>query len=188
MVPRDKTAYWVERVLHEWSDKSPRTALDLYAGSGNIGIALLKHLSTLHTTFSEVDASLLSGIQASLTLNQIDPARATLLAGDSLAPIHGRFDILCANPPYLDPALEADMDPEMLHEPRVAFFGSSDGYLHHRELIEHGRDYLTPHGVLYVECDMTQEDTLTNLVKKSDWQYEFWNDEFGNPGTLVLRQ
>ncbi len=187
MIPRDKTAFWVRRVIDEWKDKEPATALDLYAGSGNIGLALLRHLPSLHVTLSEVDAALLPGIARSLELNSIDSSRATLVAGDSLQHVNGRFDLMCANPPYLNPALESEMDPEMRYEPRVAFFGSSDGFGHHRELIERGRDYLTPRGALFIECDMTQAEELREMVAPTDWVYEFWDDEFGHPGTLVLR-
>jgi methylase of polypeptide subunit release factors len=119
-------------------------------------------------------------------LNSIDPTRATLIAGDSLEKITGTFDIICANPPYVDPADEGDIDPEMHYEPRIAFFGSADGFGHHRELIARGRNHLTPRGVLYVECDMTQVGELKKILAGTDWRYEFWNDLYGNEGIMVL--
>ncbi len=188
MVPRDETAFWTERVINEWKDKGPVTALDAYAGAGNIGIALMKHLPESRVTFNEIDAGLMPQIAKSIELNSIDPKRATLIAGDSLENITGTFDIICANPPYVDPAGEADMDPEMKYEPHIAFFGSADGYGHHKELIARGREFLTPRGVLYVECDMTQVETLKKILADTDWRYEFWNDPYGHEGVMVLRQ
>ena len=195
MVPRDETAHWVKRVIEEWSldftrdkkDKEPVTALDAYAGAGNIGIALMKHLPTARVTFNEIDANLMPQIAKSIELNGLDASRATLIAGDSLEKITGTFDIICANPPYVDPAGEADMDPEMKYEPHIAFFGSADGYGHHKELIARGREFLTPRGVLYVECDMTQVETLKKILADTDWRYEFWNDPYGHEGIMVLR-
>ncbi|MFA6502682.1 MAG: class I SAM-dependent methyltransferase, partial [Candidatus Paceibacterota bacterium] len=188
MVPRDETAHWVARVIEEWKDKERVKALDLYAGAGNIGIALLKHLPDSNVTFNEIDANLIPQIAQSLELNGIDASRATLIAGDSLEKITGTFDVICANPPYVDPAGEADMDPEMQYEPHIAFFGSTDGYGHHKELIRDARKYLTPRGVLYVECDMTQVNTLKEILKDTDWKWEFWNDPYGHEGIMVLRQ
>jgi release factor glutamine methyltransferase len=188
MVPRDETAFWVERVIREWQDRGPLTALDLYAGSGNIGIALLKHLPLARVTFNELDGELLPQITRSLQVSAIDTARATLIAGDSLAGITGQFDVICANPPYVDPADAGDMDAEMHYEPQMAFFGSSDGFGHHRELIREGKKYLTPRGVLYVECDMTQVEELKKMLATTDWHYEFWNDLYGNEGVMVLRR
>ncbi|MFZ3044239.1 MAG: class I SAM-dependent methyltransferase [Minisyncoccia bacterium] len=187
MVPRDETAHWVQRVIEEWKDKGPIQALDAYAGSGNIGIALAKHLPEAHITFNELDANLLPQIAKSLELNGIDEKCVTLIAGDSLENIIGTFDVICANPPYVDPAGESEMDPEMYYEPRIAFFGSSDGFAHHRELIKEGKKYLTPRGVLYVECDMTQVDELKKILAGTDWKYEFWNDPYGHEGVMVLR-
>jgi len=188
MVPRDETAHWTKRVIEEWKDKGPVTALDAYAGAGNIGIALLKHLPESHVTFNEIDANLMPQIAKSLELNNIDASRATLIAGDSLEKITGTFDIICANPPYVDPAGEADMDPEMRYEPHIAFFGSADGYGHHKELIQEGKKYLTPRGVLYVECDMTQVEELKKILADTDWNYEFWTDPYGHEGIMILRQ
>lgn len=188
MVPRDETAFWTERVIVEWKDKRAIRAIDLYAGAGNIGIALLAHLPESQVTFNEIDANLMPQIAKSIELNGIDASRATLIAGDSLEKITGTFDVICANPPYVDPAGETDMDPEMKYEPHIAFFGSSDGYGHHRELIKEGKKYLTPRGVLYVECDMTQVEELKKILTGTDWNWEFWNDPYGNEGVMVLRQ
>ena len=190
MVPRDETAFWVKRVVDEWRDAGPFTALDLYAGSGNIGIALAKHLPQAHATFNELDAELLPQIAHSLEINAIDASRATLIAGDSLKNITGKFDVVGANPPYVDPADAGDMDAEMHYEPQMAFFGSADGFGHLRELIREGKQYLTPRGVLYVECDMTQVEELKKILATSDWperSWEFWNDLYGNEGVMVLR-
>lgn len=188
MIPREETAFWVAQVIEEWKEKESIKALDLYAGSGNIGIALLQHLPQAHVTFNELDEKLLPQIARSLEMNTIDPARATLIAGDSLEKITGTFDLICANPPYVDPAGEADMDPEMHFEPHIAFFGSSDGFGHHRELLREGQKYLTERGVLYVECDMTQVEELKKILAETDWKYEFRNDPYGNEDLMVLRK
>ncbi len=188
MVPRDETAFWVERVIEEWKGAKAVKALDLYAGSGNIGIALLKHLPEANVSFNELDGNLLPQIALSLKANGIDSSRATLLSGDSFERVTGTFDIICANPPYVDPAGEDEMDPEMRYEPRMAFFGSSDGFGHHRELIRKGKEYLTSRGVLYVEVDMTQVEELKSVLAATDWHYDFWDDPYGNEGVMVLRR
>lgn len=188
MIPRPETAFWVERVIEEWKGAPGEIrALDLYAGAGNIGIALLKHLPNAVCTFNEIDANLLPQIEKSLELNGIARERATLIAGDSLEKVTGRFDIICANPPYVDPAGEAEMDPEMRYEPKIAFFGSADGYGQHRELIATGRDYLTERGVLYLECDMTQVEELKKLLASTPWRADYWKDPYGHENLIALR-
>ena len=91
---------------------------------------------------------------------------------------------------YLLVVARGDMDAEMHYEPQMAFFGSADGFGHLRELIREGKQYLTPRGVLYVECDMTQVEELKKILATSDWperSWEFWNDLYGNEGVMVLR-
>ncbi len=189
MIPREETAFWVQKVIDEWANKGPLHALDLYAGSGNIGIALLKHLPLAHVTLNELDANLIPQMAKSIELNGIDASRATLIAGDSLKKITGTFDVICANPPYVDPRREAEMDPEMRHEPHIAFFGDSpDGFGHHTELIREGKKYLTERGVLYGEFDMTQAEEIKKLLRVTDWKWEIWNDPYGNEGVMVLRK
>ncbi len=196
MIPRPETAFWVQKVIEECSSnsaqdkkgKGPIKALDLYAGSGNIGVALLKHLPQAHVTFSELDEKLLPGIERSIVDSGIDPSRATVIAGDSLNAIESTrvFDVICANPPYIDPADEADLDPEMRHEPHIAFFGSADGMAHHRELIERGREFLSQHGAIYCECDIDQVPELKRILATTDWYHEFWKDPFGHEDVMVL--
>jgi hypothetical protein len=93
MVPRDETAHWVARAIEEWRDKGPVEALDLYAGAGNIGIALLRHLPEAQVTFNEIDAGLLRQIAKSIGLNGLDTKRAVILAGDSFEKVTGTFDM-----------------------------------------------------------------------------------------------
>ncbi len=187
MIPRPETAFWVQKVIDERKSEDTLEALDLYAGSGNIGVALLKHLPQAHVTFSELDEKLLPGIERSIVESGIDPSRATVIAGDSLENVHGVFDVICANPPYIDPADEADLDQEMRHEPHIAFFGSADGMAHHRELIERGREFLPPRGAIYCECDIDQVPELKRILAATDWHYEFWKDPFGHEDVMVLR-
>lgn len=186
MVPRYETAFWVEKVIGEWKGKGPLRALDLYSGSGNIGIALLKHLPNAHVTFNELDATLLPQIEKSIEGDGLDLSRVTLVAGDSFEKIKGTFDVICANPPYVDPKGEGEMDPEMRYEPHMAFFGSRDGYGQHREIIEKAAAFLTPRGGLYLECDMTQVEELKHLLSGAGWQYAFWEDPYGHENVAVM--
>ena len=188
MIPRPETAFWVEKVVAEWKSKWPVVALDLFAGSGNIGVALLKWLPEARVMFSELDAALLPGIEESMIKSAVDPSLSTLIAGDSLEQVRGRFDIICANPPYIHPEAEGELDPEMKHEPRIAFFGSADGLAHTRELIEKGKQFLTQRGVIYCECDESQVSELKATLEKTDWKWEFWDDPYNHPGVVVLRQ
>src|SRR4029079_10536238 len=51
-----------------------------------------------------------------------------LLRGDLFAPTKSaRYDLIVANPPYVDDEGMASLPPECQHEPKLAFGGGSDG-------------------------------------------------------------
>jgi 16S rRNA (guanine966-N2)-methyltransferase len=78
------------------------TFLDLFAGTGAMGIEALSR-GAAHCTFVENDRSALAVLRRNLdTLGVAE--RATVVASDALAAarVHGRVDVLVADPPYGD--------------------------------------------------------------------------------------
>ena len=70
LIPRTETEFWVERAITE-IQKQPRentsiAMLDLYAGSGCIGVALLKHIPDATMVFGEKDPKLIGKIQKNI--------------------------------------------------------------------------------------------------------------------------
>ena len=61
LIPRAETEYWVEQAITEIQESKKAGAgtrhLDLFAGSGAIGIAVLKHLPQVGVDFGEIDAA-----------------------------------------------------------------------------------------------------------------------------------
>ena len=54
--------------------------------------------------------------------------RVRLFCGDLFAPVKAaRYDLIIANPPYVDDEGMAALPPECRHEPKLAFDGGRDG-------------------------------------------------------------
>jgi len=191
MIPRYETAFWVDRAIKELAEqnRSLRVA-DTFAGSGNVGIAILKHVPHTIVEFSELDASLLPGIAHSVDLNKIDPARAKLIAANALEGLTGQYDDIFAVPPYVSPNALSELDPEMRdHEPHLAFFAEEGGRAFHRLLIEKAWDYLLPGGTLYMESDMDHEAGTRKMLEGTKWsKVEFWPDPYDATPNVVLRK
>ena len=78
--------------------------------------------------------------------------RVRLLRGDLFAPIKAaRYDLIIANPPYVDPRECVGLPPECRHEPRLALDGGSDGLAVIRRIIDQAGRHLTPDGGLLCE-------------------------------------
>ncbi len=78
--------------------------------------------------------------------------RVTLNEGDLFAPVKGRrFDLILANPPYVDSATIAEFPPEFAAEPRMAHAGGADGLDIVRRILDEAPAHLTPEGALICE-------------------------------------
>ena len=75
-----------------------------------------------------------------------------MLRGDLYAPLgEARYDLILANPPYVDASGMAGLPPECLHEPRLALAGGADGLRFIRRIIDEAPRHLTRGGGLLCE-------------------------------------
>jgi ribosomal protein L3 glutamine methyltransferase len=131
--------------------------LDLCTGSGCL--AILAALRFPDATTDAVDTS-----KDALDVARINVAehglekRIRLLRGDLYAPLgDARYDLILANPPYVDAAGMAGLPPECLHEPRRAFAGGTDGITFVRRIIEAAPRHLAEVGGLLCEVGRTRK-------------------------------
>jgi ribosomal protein L3 glutamine methyltransferase len=78
--------------------------------------------------------------------------RVRLLRGDLFAPTKSaRYDLIVANPPYVDDEGMASLPPECRHEPRLAFDGGSDGLSVIARILDEAGQHLNEGGGLLCE-------------------------------------
>ncbi|GAB2884072.1 50S ribosomal protein L3 N(5)-glutamine methyltransferase [Paraburkholderia jirisanensis] len=78
--------------------------------------------------------------------------RIALFEGDLFAPLpERRYDVIFANPPYVNAASMQTLPAEFRHEPELALAGGADGMDVVRNIIRAARNWLTDDGVLVVE-------------------------------------
>jgi release factor glutamine methyltransferase len=191
MIPRPETAFWVIRAIEELKTKGhPLRIADTFSGAGNVGIALLKHLSHASVEFFELDPNLKKQIEKNLELNNIPQERAHVITASALDGLTGMYDAIFAVPPYVPYEALPDLDKEMIeHEPHLAFFAHDNGHEFHKILIEKGRDFLKEGGTLYMETDMDHNDWVRTQTEKTAWnKLEFWPDPYGATPNVVLRK
>ena len=75
MIPRKETEFLVKKAIKGIKDVGDKRILDIFAGSGCIGIAILKHIKNSRVDFVEIDANLIKQIKINLKLNKIKPNR-----------------------------------------------------------------------------------------------------------------
>lgn len=188
LIPRTETEYWVERAIAELREMAqgrpePLRILDLCAGSGAIGIAVLAALPETQVDFVELEERHHATIRQNLEANGIAPGRAVLFGGDLFGTIpSGRmYAAILTNPPYVDPVLRERVAQEVLvYEPHAALFGGEGGMALIERIVAEAPARLAPGGILYLEHEPEQVDALSTLAKQHRYtSCEHLPDQYG---------
>lgn len=98
----------------------------------------------------------------------------------------GRFDLVLANPPYVEQA--AMLDPQVRQwEPAGALFAGADGLDDYRVLVPQLPALLAPGGTAVVEIGATQAPAVTALAQAQGLSVNLHHDLGGRPRALVVR-
>lgn len=186
LIPRPETEWWTEELIIQLKTKdSTVSVLDMCAGSGAIGLALLKHLPSVHVSFSDIVPEHILDIQASIVRNALDGSRATLRDGDLFAPYpHTQFDVVVANPPYIP---NTRLLPKSVagYEPSTALFAGTDGLSVITRILAETPKHIKQGGMLWLECDSEHAPQVLTLAKLQAKHAQIRTDHYGRPRLLV---
>lgn len=165
LIPRPETELLVELAL-KFCGRSPdcRNAIDVGTGSGCIAISLAKNAPGLHLVATDLSWSALAmatrNARAHDVLGQID-----FIQADLISPIHGVFDLVCANLPYV-PSGDLKHLEVARFEPEIALNGGGDGMAVIRNLLSSLPCILAPGGMALLEIEYRQGDASLKLAKR----------------------
>lgn len=178
-IPRPETEYWVNEVLKTPPRGRPIKCLDLFAGSGCIGLALLKHLPQARVDFGENDLRALKQIQFNLKLNQLTK-RGRVIKTDVFSNIEGPYDYIFANPPYVARRHCRQVQKNVLvYEPAAALLAGADGLKYIRRFLAGAPKFLRKGGRLFLEFNPAQKPALEKLLASEGYCFKFYRDQFG---------
>ena len=179
LIPRTETEWWVEKAIGEITARDAIRVLDLYAGSGCIGVAVLHHSPRAQVVFGEFDAHHLPTIEHNLTANGV-ASRATVVQTDVWSAISGTFDFVLANPPYLSRARLERIEPSVLeHEPVGALFAEDDGYALIQATLDGLPTHLASGGQCWVEHEPEHEPQIIESEARLGYRAENHKDQYG---------
>lgn len=167
LVPRPDTETVVERaleVLRERQSSQPPRIADIGTGSGAILLALLHEIPDAFGVGTDLSLTALGtakGNAAALGLAD----RAGFVACSYAAALHGPFDLIVSNPPYIPAGEIPKLSIEVReHDPHLALDGGNDGYDAYRALIPQAAERLAPGGALIVEAGQGQAGDIATLM------------------------
>jgi release factor glutamine methyltransferase len=185
LIPRPETEWWTEELAQQIGTHRV-SVLDLCAGSGAIGLALLKLCPNAHVTFSELVPEHAKVIEKNIVENGLDASRAVIRTGDLFAPFsHERFDVIATNPPYI-PQVRALDASVIAFEPKEALFAGDDGMDVISRIIDDAREHLSDTGELWMECDIENIAAAKELLLDKGYSSaEIRTDQYGRERIVV---
>jgi release factor glutamine methyltransferase len=128
LVPRPETETVIEQVLEEFPDRSASlSVLDFGTGSGCLLVAFLKEYPNAHGLGIDCSEQALATAARNIARHGL-AHRAEIRAGNWGDEIHGRWDVVLSNPPYIRKSDMAELEPEIAcYEPAGALDGGADG-------------------------------------------------------------
>ena len=166
LVPRPETETVVEAALAaidaRGSRSRPLRIADLGTGSGALALALLSELP--HAFAVGTDLSIDALVAARANARRLNLNRAAFVACDMAQALHGPFDLIVSNPPYIASDDIAGLDPEVrVYDPRLALDGGPDGLNAYRAIAATVPVLLAPNGVVVAELGVGQMEPVTAL-------------------------
>lgn len=185
LIPRPETEWWTEILAQHIGDR-PLRVLDLCAGSGAIGLALLKLCPNVQVSFAEVMEEHDAVIRKNIKDNGLDASRASIGIGDLFTPFNDeRFDIIATNPPYI-PASRSLDESVTKFEPFEALYAGTDGMDVIRRICVEAPAHLTDKGELWMECDIANIEQAAHLAIEAGASYtKIRTDQYQRPRLLM---
>jgi ribosomal protein L3 glutamine methyltransferase len=159
IVPRSFLAPLILEHFQPWlaDPDGVAQALDLCTGSGCLAILLAEAFPDAEVDAVDLSPDALEVARRNVADYHLDD-RVQLLAGDLFAPVGDAcYDLIVANPPYVNADSVAALPPEYRHEPALALGSGEDGLDATRGILRDAARHLNPGGLLAVEIGHNRE-------------------------------
>jgi release factor glutamine methyltransferase len=185
-IPRIETEYWIKRAIKDIQNyitlyqSNELEILDIFAGSGCIGISILKNVRRSRVDFVDVDENAIEQIKINLKLNKISPRRYRVIKSDIFEKVKGRYDFIFANPPYVAKERLSEVQESVRKlEPKISWYGGRGGLRYIKKLLKEAKYYLKENGTIFMEIDSLQKKEVEKILKNEGYKnFKFYKDQF----------
>lgn len=174
LIPRKETEFLVEKALSLIPSYTPINIADVGTGTGCIAISILQsleeaweHYNQVHVYGYDISINALRVAQMNkVNILHTSQDHLHLTHHNLLTNIETKFNIICANLPYIPHERIPLLSLSVQAEPHIALDGGKDGLVLINKLIQQSKNNLLAHGHLLLEADPEQMDALTRLCLK----------------------
>jgi ribosomal protein L3 glutamine methyltransferase len=183
IIPRSPIAELILNGFRPWySGPGPERLLDLCCGGGCIGLSAAHHAGVT-ADLVDIDPDALELARENAARLGLE-GRVEIIPSDLFGALAGRrYDIILANPPYVDADDLAGMPAEYHHEPAGALGSGPDGLQLTRRILAEAENHLHETGLLVVEVG----NSWANLeAAYRDVPFTWLEFEHGGHGVFAL--
>jgi release factor glutamine methyltransferase len=151
--------------------KTPRV-LDVGVGSGVISVTLAAEMPETSVLALDISEEALQVARKNATdfgvTEQIEFRRSDFFGAIFE---HERFDVILSNPPYISEPEYPTLQKEVLHDPKIAMLGGSDGLDAVRVIVAEAPRFLASGGRVMFEVGYNQAEAVAKLTE-ADSRYQ----------------
>ena len=183
LIPRSPIAELIVDRFRPWLKQSPRSVLDLCAGSGCIGIVCAKSFQDARVDLAEIDVGALRVCNLNVRRYRLG-RRVQAIQSDLFSALENRrYDLIVSNPPYVPTVEWKNLPAEYRHEPRLALEAGRDGMDIVARILETAADHLNPGGTLVCEIG----GSVPQFIKRFPRFPALWPEfEQGGDGVFII--
>lgn len=164
LIPRDDTECWVNQAIKYIivNNINRKTVLDIFTGSGCIGISAAKSLpDVMKIDFADISEDALQVVEENIIKTGIQN-KSRLIKTDVFENICDRYDVIFANPPYVE-SENIDLEND---EPKIALIGGLQGMDFYKIMAKGIENHITSSTHIFLEIGALQKKKILNIFER----------------------
>ena len=152
-----------ETLIAEALKYPAKRILDLGTGSGILGITLAAEQVAAFVVVTEISKAALVVAKTNAKRHDVED-RIEFIESDWFDSLHGKFDLIISNPPYIGKNELEGLEPDVIdYDPIIALTPGEDGLAPYRIIARQAQNYLQENGRVIVEIGHLQGKDVKNL-------------------------
>ena len=156
LIPRSPIAELILHLYEPLISRPPARVLDLCTGSGCIGLATAVAFPYARVDLADISAEALNVARINISRLGLE-SRVSAVESDLFQGLHGTYDLIVSNPPYVSADEVAALPAEYQHEPELGLLSDDDGLAIPLRILREAPAYLSEQGMLIVELGYSWE-------------------------------
>ena len=184
MDPRGDT----ETLIAEALKIPAKRILDLGTGSGILGITLAAEQVDALVVVTDISKAALAVAKTNAKGHHVEH-RIEFIESDWFDSLHGKFDLIISNPPYIGENELEGLEPDVIdYDPMIALTPGGDGLAPYRIITGQAQNYLNKNGRVIVEIGHLQGNDVKNLFLNAGFtDVQILQDLDGKDRAIVAR-